>query len=79
MSAFVDTVAKLAKTLSGALSGGAIPAVIEIGKDVLDLIEKSKDVVNNTDAAQLTAIRDELEPKVMAHATATEKSLRGSE
>ena len=77
MSAFVDIIGKLAKTVSGAMSGGAIPAIFEIGQDVLKLIDGAKTVVNTTDAAALQVIRDELEPKVLAHADATEAALRG--
>jgi hypothetical protein len=75
---FINTIEKLAETLGGALTGGTLPVIVEIGKDVLNLIDEAKMVVNSSDAAALTAIRDELEPKVMAHADATEKTLRGS-
>lgn len=74
---FMDTLGKLAGTVSGALSGGAIPAVIAIGKDVLELIDNAKDVVAEDDVEKLEALREELEPKVMAHADSTEKTLRG--
>lgn len=77
MSAFVDTIAKLAQTVGAALGGPVVPAVIAIGQDVLKLITKAKEVVNNENAVELDAIRDELEPKVMAHADATEAKLRG--
>lgn len=77
MSEIVSIIGKIATTLSGALSGGTIPAVIAIGKDVLKLIDKTKNVVSSDDAVALQAIRDELEPKVMAHADSTEDTLRG--
>lgn len=76
---FLSTLTKLASTVGGALTGGAIPAVVSIGKDVLDLIDKSKDIVSETDVPKLEALREELEPKVMAHADRTEAALRGSE
>lgn len=78
MSAFLDIVEKLAATVGTALGGPVVPAVIAIGQDVLKLIDEAKTVVNETDVAKLNAIRDELEPKVLAHADATENELRGS-
>ena len=77
MSALVDGFFKLAETISGALTGPAVPAVVEIGKDVIALIDNAKEVVSTNDAAKLQALRDDLEPKVLAHADATEKELRG--
>lgn len=79
MSAFTNTLEKLVTAVSGALSGGAIPALIGIGGDVLDLIDKAKEVVKSDDVPQLNALRDQLEPLVMAHADKTEKTLRGTE
>jgi len=76
---FIDTLGKLAETVGTALGGPAVPAVIAIGKDVLELIDKSKDVVAETDVTKLEAMREELEPKVMAHADATEAALRGED
>lgn len=73
----MDTLSKLATTVGGMLSGPVIPAAIEIGKEVIELIDKAKDVVDETDVPKLEAMRDELEPKVLAHADATEKALRG--
>jgi hypothetical protein len=75
---FLNTITKLAMTVGEALSGNALPAVIEIGKDVLNLIDEAKTVVATDDVVVLQATRDELEPKVMAHADSTEKELRGS-
>lgn len=77
MSDFVDGLAKLAETVGTLLGGPLVPAAVEIGKDVLNLIEKSKEVVETTDLPQLELMRDELEPKVMAHADITEQTLRG--
>lgn len=76
---FMDTLSKLAQTVSGALSGPIIPAVVAIGKDVVELIDKAKDIVEEDDVEVLENLRAELEPKVMAHADATEASLRGSQ
>lgn len=78
MSAFTDVLGKLATTVGGALTGGTVPAVIGIGQDLLELIDEAKTVVHTDDVATLNAIRDELEPKVLAHADSTEKTLRGS-
>lgn len=77
MSAFIDTIKKLAATVGTALGGPVVPAVIAIANDVLELIDNAKEVVNNENAAELQVIRDELEPKVLAHADATEAKLRG--
>lgn len=77
MSTLIDSFFKVAETISEALTGPAIPAVVEIGKDVINLIDNAKEVVSTQDAQRLQAIRDDLEPKVLAHADATEKELRG--
>lgn len=74
---FVGMVSKLAGTVGTMLGGPIVPAAIEIGKDLLGLIDKAKAVVSEDDAVKLDAIRDELEPKVMAHADSTEATLRG--
>lgn len=79
MSAWMNTVANLAKNIGVALGGPVVPAVIEIGKDFLKLLNESQHIVNATDAFELQKIRDELEPKVLAHADATEQTLRGKE
>ena len=78
MSAFTDILGKIVTTVGGALTGGAVPAIIGIGKDVLELIDKAKDVVGSDDLSALEAMREELEPKVMAHADKTEGTLRGT-
>lgn len=74
---FMNTLTKLAGTVTGAMSGGAIPAVVAIGGDLLKLLDDAKEVVNESDVPKLEALREELEPKVMAHADATEARLRG--
>jgi hypothetical protein len=79
MSDFVDSVAKLAETLGTVLGGPLVPVAVEIGKDVLALIDKSVYIVNATDALELQKIRDDLEPKVMAHADSVIASLHGTE
>ncbi len=77
MSKFLDSVEKLATVVGGVLGGPLVPAALEIGKSVLQLIEDAKDVVHEDDVDKLNAIRNELEPKVMAHADKTENMLRG--
>jgi len=77
MSKFVDTLADVAEKVGDALNGPIIPAIVEIGKSVVDLIDNAREVVDEPDVAKLQAMRDELEPKVMAHADQTEKTLRG--
>lgn len=77
MSAWMDTIANLAKNVGVALGGPVVPAVVAIGQDVIKLINESQHIVNATDAFELQKIRDELEPKVMAHADTTEQTLRG--
>lgn len=77
MSGFMDTFTKLVETVGTALAGPVVPAVIEIGKDVIKLIDEAKTVVATDDVVVLTALRDELEPKVLAHADSTEDKLRG--
>lgn len=74
---FMQTLSKLATTVSGAMSGGAIPAIIGIAQDVVKLIDDAKDVVNEDDVPKLEAMREELETKVLAHADKTEQTLRG--
>jgi hypothetical protein len=76
---FVDTVRKLVTTVSEALAGPVVPAVVSIARDLVDFLDNAQDVVNEDDAAELQVMRDELEPKVMAHADSTTATLRGSE
>ena len=78
MSKFLDTIEELAGKVMTALEGPVLPAVIDIGKSVLDLAESAKEVITTDDLPKLQATIDELEPKVTAHADATEKELRGS-
>ena len=77
MPGFMDTLLQLSKTVGTVLGGPVVPAVLEIGKDVLKLIDEAKDVVEEKDQAKLIAMRDELEPLVLAHADSTEDKLRG--
>lgn len=74
---FLSTLSKLATTVGAAMTGPVVPAVLEIGKDLLKLMDDAKDVVSSTDVPKLEALREELEPKVLAHADATEAKLRG--
>jgi hypothetical protein len=55
-----------------------VPAAFSIGKDVLELIDNVSEIADTDEVDELNAIRDELEPKVLAHVDATEKALRGS-
>jgi hypothetical protein len=77
MSNIMNIVEKLATTAGTLLGGPIIPAALEIGKEVLNLIDEVKETSNTNDIVKLDALREELEPKVMAHADATEKLLRG--
>lgn len=79
MSAFLDIMKRVTTTLTEAMAGPVVPAVVAIGKDVVDLIKESKEVVSNHDAAELQILLDDLEPKVLAHADATEAALRGEQ
>jgi hypothetical protein len=74
---FLDTLGKLAEKASVLLAGPIVPAAVEIGKGVLELIQSSKEVVAETDVPKLEAMYDTLYPQVMAHADATENKLRG--
>jgi hypothetical protein len=74
---FLDTAKKLAEAVGTALGGPMVPAVIEIGNDLLKLFDSAKEIVGEDDAEKLQVIIDDLEPKVMAHADSTEKTLRG--
>lgn len=77
MSDFMNTLVKLGATISKVLEGPVLPAVVDIGKDFLNLINESAKVVDTTDLSTLEKMRDDLEPKVMAHADKTENELRG--
>jgi hypothetical protein len=57
--------------------GGVVPAAIAIGKDLLELVNEAREVVSSDDLPALEAMREELEPVVMAHADRTEADLRG--
>jgi len=79
MPGILDTVTKVVEVVTEAFAGPVIPALVDIGKGALKLIDEVKTTVNLTDQDALQAMRDKLEPLVMAHADATEKALRGSE
>ena len=74
---FLASLTKIVSTVGGMLTGPVVPAVIGIGQDVLKLIEESRKVVETKDLPALEALREELEPKVLAHADSTEAKLRG--
>lgn len=77
MSTFVTTLVKMGETVSKMMDNPAIPAIVEIGKDMLNVISAASQVVHTDDLPALEQLRDDLEPKVMAHADRTEKTLRG--
>lgn len=77
MSDIVDSITRIAGLVSKAIDGYIVP-VTEIARDVINLIDQAKEVVNTDDVATLQTLRDELEAKVMAHADKTEATLRGS-
>lgn len=77
MSEFLEKLKTLVTTVSDALAGPIVPAVVAIGQDVLDLIDGAKEVAENDDVEELEALRETLEPLVLAHADATERTLRG--
>lgn len=79
MSSFLDMATKLVSTVGAALSGPVIPAVVAIGKDVVDLLKEAGETIAIKDQPQLQALIEDLEPKVMAHADATEAKLRGEQ
>lgn len=73
----LDNILKLGETLLPVLQGTPAGPVIAIGKQVLELIDKAQEVLDEDDAARLSSLRDELEPLVMAHADETAAKLRG--
>lgn len=79
MSFNLDTVTDLVKKAAELFAGPVVPAVLQIGQGVLDLIDDVKVTVNSTDADALQKMRDELERLVLAHADVTEEALRGAE
>jgi hypothetical protein len=75
----LDKILELGHTLTPFLQGTPVGAVVAIGQQVLELIDKSQEVLDEDDAAKLKTLRDELEPLVMAHADATAAKLRGDD
>lgn len=73
----LDQILKLGETVLPFLQGTPAGPVIAIGKQVLELIDKAQEVLSEDDAATLSALRDQLEPLVMAHADETAAKLRG--
>jgi len=74
---FLASLEKLVGTAGTLLGGPIVPAALEIGKDVVDLLHNAKTVVGTSDVAALDTMIADLEPKVMAHADRTEAALRG--
>lgn len=75
----LDKILELGQTLAPFLKGTPVGPVVAIGQQVLELIDKAQEVLDEGDAAKLKALRDELEPLVMAHADATAARLRGED
>jgi hypothetical protein len=75
---FMQMLEKLAMTVGTAMGGPVVPALVGIGHDVLKLIDSAKEVVHEDNIPKLEALREELEPKVLAHAQSTEDRLRGT-
>jgi hypothetical protein len=75
--AMLDTLMNLVKQASAALDGPVIPAVLDIGKSVIELVDEVKGTINQNDAVILGELRDTLEAKVLGHADTTEDKLRG--
>lgn len=75
----LDNILKLGETVLPFLQGTPAGPIIAIGKEVLSLIDKAQEVLDEDDASRLQTLRDELEPLVMAHADATADKLRGDD
>jgi hypothetical protein len=75
LSTIVDGILDLADKILPALEGTPVPAIVAAGKAAIDLIDKARDVASDTDQARLSAKRNELEPRVMAHLDKTIASL----
>ena len=75
----LDQILKLGETVLPFLDGTPAEPVIAIAQKVLELIDKAQEVLDEDDAARLAALREEIEPKVMAHADATAAKLRETE
>lgn len=73
----LDKILELGQTLAPFLKDTPVAPVVAIGQEVLKLIDKAQEVLGEDDAARLSALRDELEPLVMAHADETAAKLRG--
>lgn len=74
----LDKILELGQTVSPFLKGTPVGPIVAIGQEVLSLIDKAQEVLGEEDAARLSALREELEPLVMAHADRTSAALRGS-
>ncbi len=75
----LDQVQRLGETLAPFLEGTPAAPILAIGTKVIELIDTAKEVVSEDDAAALSALRDRLEPLVLAHAKDTAAALRGEE
>lgn len=75
----LDQILALGQTVLPFLKDTPAGPILAIGEKVLELIDKAQEVLTEDDAAKLSALRDELEPLVMAHADATAAKLRGED
>lgn len=73
----VNQIIGVAEAVLPYLASSPAGPVIAVGKGVIDLIDKSKDVLREEDVARVEALREQLEAAVMAHADETADELRG--
>lgn len=73
----LDKILELGQTLAPFLKDTPVGPVVAIGQEVLKLIDKAQEVLGEDDAAKLSALRDELEPLVLARAEEIADKLRG--
>lgn len=78
----LDQILKLGETIAPFLKDtpvAAVTPVIAIGKKVLELIDEAEKVLSEPDVDRLKALREEIEPLVMARADEVSARLRGEE
>lgn len=75
----VKKVLDLGSVLLPYLKESPVGPIVAIGEKLLELIDTAQGVLHEDDAARLAALREELEPLVMAHADATAARLRGED
>jgi hypothetical protein len=65
----------VAEALKPLLAGTPVGGIVEAGKAALDLIDDARKIAGTEDVQALNAMRDELEPLVLAHLDRTINSL----